>query len=108
MTDRPTCKTCRHWASTHRQDEGEGDTKRYADFEAECRIRAPLFVEGLSSARWPRTCAGAWCGEHEAEPPAPPPWACPSCEDAKPHVHVARFEDNGINTHEWIEKVYVE
>jgi hypothetical protein len=40
--------------------------------------------------------------------PPTPPWSCPSCDGPKPHVHVARFEDNGINTHEWIETVYVE
>lgn len=90
MTDRPTCKTCRFWAPSRREDEETPQGKLYADTEAECRIRAPHIADDFRRARWPITSATAWCGEHEPLPPPPKPWACSSawCSDPKPHWHI--------------------
>jgi hypothetical protein len=60
MADRPTCKTCRHWARETRDDAPY--------MEAECRAAAPVFVHGYRLAVWPTTEHTKWCAEYRERP----------------------------------------
>ena len=75
MSDRPTCKTCRHWKPFLYGSEPEG----FVPTDGECRIRAPIHIDDFGLAKWARVDCNAGCAEHV---------------DAKAHAeHMKAWED---------------